>query len=152
MGVTGNPIALTITWSFALFPDANAGILHQVKFSLARTSFWFQHRTTRRIVSRECILRGSPQCSCSGANGGAPWSSAVRGATGLDRGSGLVCRRVPRRNPSTTRPGMIWRRPAHRSDCGSVHASSISQAFRKRFVHSFNTANKAREADTFERL
>ena len=76
MGVTGNPIALTITWSFALFPDANAGILHQVKFSLARTSFWFQHRTTRRIVSRECILRGSPQCSCSGANGGAPWSSA----------------------------------------------------------------------------
>ena len=73
-------------------------------------------------------------------------------ATGLDRGSGLVCRRVPRRNPSTTRPGMIWRRPAHRSDCGSVHASSISQAFRKRFVHSFNTANKAREADTFERL
>lgn len=24
VGVTGNPIALTITWSFALFPDAQA--------------------------------------------------------------------------------------------------------------------------------
>ena len=29
MGVSGNPIALTITWSFALFPDAEAGNFHE---------------------------------------------------------------------------------------------------------------------------
>ena len=44
MGVTGNPIALTITWSFALFPDANVGILHQVQLSLPQVVSWFRHQ------------------------------------------------------------------------------------------------------------
>ncbi|CAE7813357.1 unnamed protein product [Symbiodinium sp. CCMP2456] len=78
VGVTGNPIALTITWSFALFPDAN---VHPNAPALGQMEeFW------------ACLQKGTEK------------------------------------EPINYTP---------RND--------LVQAFRKRFVHSFNTANKARE-------
>jgi len=78
VGVTGNPIALTITWSFALFPDAN---VHPNAPALGQMEeFW------------ACLQKGTEK------------------------------------EPINYTP---------RND--------LAKAFRKRFVHSFNTANKARE-------
>lgn len=78
VGVTGNPIALTITWSFALFPDAqvhpNAPALGQME------EFW------------KCLQQG------------------------------------------TDRPPINYK-----------PKNDLVKAFRERFVHSFNTANKAEE-------
>jgi len=78
VGVTGNPIALTITWSFAMFPDAevrnNAPALGQME------EFW------------QCLQRG------------------------------------------TEKPPINYK-----------PKNDLVQAFKTRFVHSFNTANKATE-------
>ena len=152
MGVTGNPIALTITWSFALFPDANVGNPTSSAAFTAAGCFLVSapgrdHGSAAFEVHPNAPALGQMEEHLGQALG------HVRAAPlgNLHRGSGLVCRRVPRRSPSTTRPGMIWSRPTNRKDSPAVNAS-ITQAFRKRFVHSFNTANKAREAHAPESL